>query len=74
MTDQKAPPDDEGKDRGQRGARSRGFAGTRLPPANPVGRQQRQPDGDEMLLDVEEAEGLPVSSALQLGPDIDAEV
>ena len=29
---------------------------------------------DEMLLEVEEAEGLPVAGALQLGPDVDAEV
>jgi hypothetical protein len=74
VTDQKAPPDDEGKDRSQRGARSRGFIYARLPPANPVGRQQCQPDGDEMLLEVEEAEDLPVTSALQVWPDVDAKV
>ena len=29
---------------------------------------------DEVLLDVEETEGLPVAGSLQLGPDIDTEV
>src|SRR6476660_3485105 len=74
MSDQKAPPDDEGKDRGQGGSRSRGFVGTRLPPANPVSRQECQPDRDEMLLEVEEAERRPLAGALQLGPDVDAKV
>ena len=74
MTDQKAPPDDQGKDRSQRGAGPRGFISTSAPPANPVSRQQCQPDGDKMLFNVEEAEGLPVAGALQVGPDVDAEV
>ena len=43
-------------------------------PANPIGRQQRQPDGDEMLLEIKETERLPMAGALQIGPDVDAEV
>src|SRR6476646_3969439 len=74
VSDQKAPPDDEGKDRGHGGSRSRGFVGTRLPPTNPVGRKECQPDSDEMFLEVEEAERRPVAGALQPGSDVDAEV
>src|SRR5580765_8052104 len=71
VSDQKAPPDDEGKDERHGRSRSRGFVGTRPPPANPVSRQECQPDGDEMLLEVEEAERRPVAGAVQLGPDVD---
>ena len=50
------------------------FVGTPLPPTNPIGRQQRQPDGNEMLLEIKETERLPMAGALQTGPDVDAEV
>ena len=73
VSDQKAPPDDEGKDQGQGGRRSGRFVGSLLPPTNPIGRQQRQSDGDEMLLEVKEAQRLPMAGALQVGPDIGAE-
>src|SRR5262245_21510599 len=74
VSDQKAPPDDEGKDRGHGGSRSRGFLRARLPPANPVSRQECQPDSDEMFLEVEKAERRPVTGAFQLGSDVDAEI
>src|SRR5262245_35861188 len=74
MSDQKTPPDDEGKDRGHGNSRSRGFVSTRLPPAHPVRQQECQPDRDEMLLEVEQAERRPLAGALQLGSDVDAEV
>jgi hypothetical protein len=66
VSDEKAPPDDEGKDQGQGGGgRLGGFVGILLLPTNPVGRRQRQPDGDEMLLKIEESKGLPMAGALQ---------
>ena len=47
---------------------------TRPPPAHPVGRQQALPDGDEVLLEIEEAKCLPVAGLLERRPHIDAEV
>ena len=73
VTDQKAPPDDEGKDQGQGGRRSRGFVGSLLSPTNPIGGQHCQPDGDEMLLEIKNTKRRPMSGALQVGPDMDAE-
>jgi hypothetical protein len=74
VSGEEAPPDDEGKDQGQGSGRWRGgFDGPLLSPANPVGWQQRQPDGDEVLLEVEESKRLPMTRALQIGPNVDAE-
>src|SRR5262249_57954353 len=73
VSDQKAPPDDEGKDQGQGGRRSGRLVDSLLSPTNPIGRQQRQSDGDEMLFEVKETKRLPMAGALQVGPDIDAE-
>src|SRR6266404_7328427 len=64
VTNQEAPPDDESKDGGQGSARQGGLVCARPPPANPIGRQQSQPDGDEILLEIQEAQGLPVTTAL----------
>src|SRR5262245_40022273 len=73
VTNQKAPQDDEGEDQGQRGRHSGRFCGSLLSPTNPIGRQQRQSNGSEMLLDVKETERRPMASELQIGPDVDAE-
>jgi hypothetical protein len=74
VSDQKAPPDDEGKDQGQGGRRSGRFVGSLLSPTNPIGWQQRQSDGDEMLFEVKETKRLPMAGVLQIRPDVDAEV
>ena len=74
MTDQEAPPDDDGEDRGQGRAGPPRFARQGSPPAEPVGRQQGKPDRDEMLLDVEKAERIEMTRLLQRGPDVDTEV
>src|SRR5262245_26395114 len=73
VTDEKAPPDNKGQNRRHRGTRSRVLGGTLLP-AHPVGRQQGQSDGDEVLFEVERAEGVPVTVVLQCWPDVDAKV
>ena len=73
VSDQKTPPDGEGKDRRQSGRCSGRFVGTLLLPTNPIGRQQRESDGNEMLFEVKEAKRLPLASTLQVGPDIGAE-
>src|ERR1700748_2174983 len=71
---QEAPPDDKGEDRGEhRVLRSR-LDGTLPSPANPVGGQQRQADSGEVLLEVEETQGGPMTTALQLRPDVDTKV
>jgi hypothetical protein len=50
-----------------------GFVGTLLSPTHPVGRQQRRPDGDKVLLEFEEPNRLPMAGTLHVGPDGDAE-
>ena len=56
------------------GSHSAGFTGKRPPPINPVRRQQSQANGNEELLEVEEANRRPVAVALQHGPDFSPEV
>src|SRR4029077_193814 len=73
VSDQKAPPDDEGKDQGKRGRHSGRFVVWLLSPTNPIGRQPRQSDGDEVLLEIEDTERWPMAGSLQVGPNIDAE-
>src|SRR5262245_57075756 len=64
-------PDQNG---GQRWIQSQsGSFGTLLSPTDPVGWQQRQPDGCEMLLEFEGPKRLPIAGALQIRPDRDAE-
>ena len=48
----------------ERRARPGRFVGKRPSPANPVGWQQRQPDCCEVLLEVKEAEDMPVTRTL----------
>src|SRR5262245_3209934 len=73
VTDQKAPPDDEAKDEGKGGCRSRIVVGKLLAPTNPIGRQQCHADGDEMLLEIKDSKRRPLTGSLQVGPDMDAE-
>src|SRR4030095_9408124 len=71
---EKAPPDDEGDDRGQDCARSDGLVVARAAPADPVARQKCRPDGDEVLLEIEKAKYFPVAGLLQRRPYVNAKV
>src|SRR4051812_12186335 len=73
VPDQEPPPDDKSQDRRQGRAGLGGFSRKRLASTYPVSRQQCQPNGDEMLLDVEQAKDFPMPAPFQMGPDIDAE-
>src|SRR5437867_5491286 len=74
VTGEKTPPDDEGNDRGQDCARSNGLVVARPTPADPIGGQKCRPDGDEVLLEVEEAKYLPVAGLLQCRSYVNAKV
>ena len=73
MTDDEAPPDNEGPDSGQGGARSSGLIDKRPAPTGPVSGQQAQAYGDKILLEVEETQRMPMAIALQIRLDVDLE-
>ena len=57
VADEERPPDEERQDPRQVAARRGGFGRQRRPPRQPVGGQRAEPDGDEVLLDLEDAVG-----------------
>jgi hypothetical protein len=59
-----APPNDKGKERGEHGTRLSGLVGVRASPTNPISGQQCEPDSDEVLFEVKEAQGWPMTGAL----------
>jgi hypothetical protein len=73
MADEKTPPHDESEDGGQGGSCSPGLIDDWPTPADPVGRQQAQAYGDEILLEVEETHRPPIMIAFQRRLDIDLE-
>src|SRR5262245_16803886 len=74
MADQERPPDDEGNNCSQHGAHSMRLIGAWPAPKDPIGRQQSQSDGNEVLFEVEQPERRPMPVALQCGPDLDTEI
>jgi hypothetical protein len=73
VTNEKAPPDDEGKQSGQEGGSSAALAWNRPTPADPIGRQQTQPYGDEIFLEIKKTHRVPMTVAFKPGLDIDLE-
>src|SRR6185437_5015803 len=57
MAGEEAPPYDEGEEAGQHPPHESVFGRERLAPVVPIGRQQAEADGDEMLLEFEDAVG-----------------
>jgi hypothetical protein len=74
VTDEEAPPNGKPDDRGEDRCRPTSLIGKRPTPADPICRQQAQADRDEILLEVEETERVPVTIAFEIGLNVDLEV
>src|SRR5215813_1492559 len=74
VTDEEAPPNNKPKDGGQGHLSPAALIGKRPTPAYPICRQQAQADRNEILLQIEKTERVPVTIAFQVGLDVNLEV
>src|SRR5215472_16819802 len=74
VTDEEAPPNNERQNGGQGRGYAVAFNGKRLTPAYPICWQQAEADRNEILLEIEETERMPVTIAFQVGLNVNLEV
>jgi hypothetical protein len=74
VTDEKAPPNNKPKDRGQSRRCPAALIGMRPPPTYPICWQQAEADCSEILLKIEKAESMPVTVAFQIRLNVNFEV
>src|SRR5262249_25443113 len=74
VTDEEAPPNNERQNGGQGRRCPVAFIGKWLTPAYPICWQQAEADRNEILLEIEETERVPVTIAFQIGLNVNLEV
>src|SRR5262249_42610916 len=74
VTDEETPPNNERQNGGQGRRCPVAFIGERLTPAYPICWQQAEADRNEILLEIEESERMPVAIAFQVGLNVNLEV
>src|SRR5215472_14203133 len=74
VADEKAPPNNERENDGQGRRCPITFIGKWLTPAYPICWQQAEADRNEILLEIEETERVPVTIAFQVGLNVNLEV